>query len=584
VLLGTALGLTLATQVTAAALGYHRALGAPSALFYGLPLYPIWRYVFWYLTWGTNSSAWGHMITAGQYWVFGGIVVGMVGALLCRQASFSGAQESTSHGSGRFATKAEVVHAGLFAGGNSVMLGVAYGKYLRHNGEAHTLVLAPTGEGKTAGVVIPTLLSLTGSAVVFDLKGELWETTAGWGSQQGTCLYMNPCTADGACYNPLHAIRQGVHEIGDVLGLVHVLTNPHGRPDSSNPEAQFWEKGERALMAAAILHVLYAEREKTLAGVDAFLSNPARAFLDTIEVMRTTSHLPDGPHPYVAKAMRDILECSEKVRAGLKQGVSGYLELYREPLLARTTGHSDFALTDLQYGERPVSLYLVVPPGEILRLRPWVRMMLQQITRALTIEGLTSPRRHVDLILDEFPSLQAMPFLTERFAYLRAYQVRALLVAQSLQQLDEAYGPHHSLLDACGMRVMMATYDDKTARRMSTFSGETTVQREQESRGGRHGGLGAHTQRTQVEHKRQLLTTGEVLYLPENELLLFSKANYPIRATKIVYYTDRTWQKRLSPAPSRTPRHDSALPHPWAQEGSKPWVEPASSGHQEGHH
>ena len=44
--------------------------------------------------------------------------------------------------------------------------------------DGHTLVFAPTGKGKSRGVVIPNLLNWPGPAVVIDVKGELSATTA----------------------------------------------------------------------------------------------------------------------------------------------------------------------------------------------------------------------------------------------------------------------------------------------------------------------------------------------------------------------------------------------------------------------
>jgi type IV secretion system protein VirD4 len=59
-----------------------------------------------------------------------------------------------------------------------------------------------------------------------------------------------------------------------------------------------------ALLVGAILHVLYAEANKTLRGVANFLSNPAQAFESTLRAMMTTAHLDGAPHP-----AREFLGC-----------------------------------------------------------------------------------------------------------------------------------------------------------------------------------------------------------------------------------------------------------------------------------
>src|SRR3546814_5389829 len=57
------------------------------------------------------------------------------------------------------------------------------------------------------------------------------------------------------------------------------------------------------------------------------------------------------------------------------------------------------------------------------------------------------------------------------------YGVRAFLIAQSLNQIEKAYGEHNSILDNCPVRVAFATNDERTARRISDALGQATEQR-----------------------------------------------------------------------------------------------------------
>src|SRR3546814_12622342 len=73
-----------------------------------------------------------------------------------------------------------------------VFLGRQRGRYLRHDGPEHVMAFAPTRSGKGVGLVIPTLLSWTGSAVIHDIKGENWQLTAGWRARFSNVLLFNP--------------------------------------------------------------------------------------------------------------------------------------------------------------------------------------------------------------------------------------------------------------------------------------------------------------------------------------------------------------------------------------------------------
>src|SRR3546814_7624620 len=59
-----------------------------------------------------------------------------------------------------------------------------------------------------------------------------------------------------------------------------------------------------------------------------------------------------------------------------------FLGLYRDPTVAATTAACDWHIADLMDSEKPVSLYLVIPPSDISRTKPLVRLVLNQIGRS----------------------------------------------------------------------------------------------------------------------------------------------------------------------------------------------------------
>src|SRR3546814_916691 len=172
----------------------------------------------------------------------------------------------------------EIDRAGL-PGDTGVFLGRQRGRYLRHDGPEHVMAFAPTRSGKGVGLVIPTLLSWTGSAVIHDIKGENWQLTAGWRSRFSHALLFNPTDIRSARYNPLLEVRRGAHEVRDVQNIADILVDPEGVRERRN----HWEKTSHSLLVGAILHILYAEEEKTLARVATFLSDPQRSFPATVE-------------------------------------------------------------------------------------------------------------------------------------------------------------------------------------------------------------------------------------------------------------------------------------------------------------
>jgi type IV secretory pathway TrbD component len=205
----------------------------------------------------------------------------------------------TTYGSARWATREEIRSAGLLCP-DGVVLGRHARDYLRHDGPEHVLCFAPTRSGKGVGLVVPTLLAWPGSAVVHDIKGENWQLTAGWRARFGRVLLFDPTNLQSAAYNPLLEVRRGDTEVRDAQNVADILVDPEGALERRN----HWEKTSHSLLVGAILHVLYAEADKTLAGVAKFLSDPTREIEKTLKAMMATRHLGDRPHPVVASAAR----------------------------------------------------------------------------------------------------------------------------------------------------------------------------------------------------------------------------------------------------------------------------------------
>jgi type IV secretion system protein VirD4 len=542
-------GVWAATQWAAAMLAYQPQLGSPWTIVAGVPVYRPWSLFGW----------WYHYDAyAPRVFDKAGMVAGASGFIGCAAAiagSLWRARQTrhvTTYGSARWASPKEIARAGLHGDGG-LFLGRLGGRYLRHDGPEHVMCFAPTRSGKGVGLVVPTLLSWTGSAVIHDIKGENWTLTAGWRSLFSHCLLFNPTDVRSAHYNPLLEVRRGTDEVRDVQNIADILVDPEGALERRN----HWEKTSHSLLVGAILHVLYAEEEKTLARVATFLSDPQRSFAATLRRMMTTNHLgtEEAPrvHPVIASAARELLNKSENERSGVLSTAMSFLGLYRDPTVAEVTSRCDWRIADLIGCAQPLSLYLVIPPSDISRTKPLVRLVLNQIGRRLT-ERLDQPagsRRHqLLMMLDEFPALGRLDFFETSLAFMAGYGIRAFLIAQSLNQIEKAYGEHNAIIDNCHVRVAFATNDERTARRISDALGTATEQRAMRNYAGhRLAPWLAHVMVSRQETARPLLTPGEVMQLPAADELVLVSGLAPIRASKLRYYDDSNFTGRLAPAP-----------------------------------
>ena len=232
-------GLQAATQFFAHDFNYQAALGANIQ-----HIYPPWAIVHWAVKW--HSEYPNAVMRAGNL----GVAIASAGlptlTLVRMVLANSTKLNEYLHGSARWANIRDIRAAGLLPRPRtllqtlsgkpaSVSSGVYVGAwldkggkqhYLRHNGPEHVLCYAPTRSGKGVGLVVPTLPSWSESAVITDLKGELWALTAGWRRKyaKNKVLRFEPATATGCiCWNPLDEIRLGTeNEVGVVQNHRHL--------------------------------------------------------------------------------------------------------------------------------------------------------------------------------------------------------------------------------------------------------------------------------------------------------------------------------------------------------------------------
>ncbi len=561
-----------ATQWTAQELGYQPRLGAPWFMLQDYPVYKPWRLFQWWYAY--DAYAPGIFARGGLIASMGGIA-GLGFAVIASLLRARRTKRATTYGSAHWASLKEVKRARLRTN-KGIVLGKLDDRYLRHDGAEHVMAFAPTRSGKGVGLVIPTLLSWTGNAIIHDIKGENWQLTSKWRSSFSRCIRFDPTDIHTSRFNPLLEVRKGHFEVRDAQNLADILVDPDGALERRD----HWDKKAHALLVGAIIHVLYTEENKTLSGVARLLSDPSRPINETLNYVLRAKHLGDEEagvtHQAVAEAAREVINMSDNERSSVISSSLSFLTLYRDPVLQRATSASDWTIDDLFRGDRPASLYLVIPPSDLSRTRPLMRLILNQIARRLCEElpSRDEKRQQTLLMLDEFPALGRLEFFETSLAFMAGYGVRAFLIAQSLNQVEKYYGSKNSILENCHVRIAFATNDERTAKRISDMLGTTTEQRHQRNyTGHRLAPWLSHVMVSQQETSRQLMTPGEVMQLPPDDALVMISSMPPIRAQKLRYYRDQNFTERVG----GLERPGANIPTPPIE----PWITPVATNPDE---
>jgi type IV secretion system protein VirD4 len=494
-----------------------------------------WLWLKWFYLYGNRFQS----AFADTIWpIYASIALGIALAWIPRLL-FSKKNVSTAHGSSRWADEKEISFAGL-ASGHGVILGQSMKskKLLSHDGPEHIIAIAPTRGGKGVGLVVPTLLNWPESAVIFDPKGENWQITSGYRSSIGECLCFDPTSLSGARFNPLMEIRKGDLEVKDAQNIADIIVDPDGRLDTRN----HWQNAAHSLLVGTILHVIHDYQRKSLAGVVEFLTKTGVDFEQTLNEMAKSQH------PVVTSVAQEMLNKHIEERSGVLSTAISLLAIFRDPLVAQATDAHDFNISALR--NSVTSLYLVLPPSDISRLRVLLRVMLNQMGRVLTEQiPPQGKQRRILFLLDEFPALGRLEFFESALAYMAGYGLKAFLICQSLNQLQKAYGERNAILDNCHVRVAFANNDDQTARRLSDLLGEQTLSKEQTSiSGSRFSMVMPSTSVSNIEYGRPLLLPSEINRLPNDQEIILINGMHPILANKVRYYTDNRFSRKLLPA------------------------------------
>lgn len=503
-----------------------------------------------------------------------------------------GHDDKTLHGSARWASKGDVRRTGLLrrdgvvVGGWPTWRGT---RTLRHDGPEHVLTFAPTRSGKGVGLVLPTLLSWPASALVLDIKGENWRLTSGWRAAQGQrILKFDPTAEHGSIrFNPLAEVRIGTsHDIADAQNIAAMIIDPDGKG-----LADFWAKSGFSWLTAAILFTLYKirrddNRVASLHDVDTVLTAPGQGFDSVLEDMIAFEATTPAATTLIQSAAQEMKDRAAQERSGVLSSSKVDLSLYRDPIIAKNIAQSDFRLDELMNAEVPASLYIVVPPADIDRLRPLLRVILNLFMRRLMQnvgdEGKASYRHRLLLMLDEFTSIGKLEIFERSLAFMAGYGLKAFLIVQDLVQLQGTYGKENSIIGNCHIRVAYAPNDVATAKTLSDMCGKATIVQTKRSRNRKALQiLGGNVTDNVAEIGRPLLTPDECMRLKAakksrrdptkivqaGDMLVFSAGAPPILGRQPLYFFDKTLLARSRLAPVGANPVDTNPDHPTNDDG-----------------
>jgi type IV secretion system protein VirD4 len=467
-----------------------------------------------------------------------------------------------NHGAARWASHAEIANAGMLNGPDVILGAVANTQrndlnFLYHSGDGHILTVAPPGSGKTAGLVIPTLLVYRGSLVVTDPKGTLTAMTARHRQEHlgHRIVVLNPWRAEMTAalgkdlgdtgFNPLSILRDdaSLHDNAKLIGNMLIPD----RPDERDP---YWNQAARSiLIGCLVLMVKDPACSVTLPALASMVRDTPEGWHDIAGAMVDHGGLLTD---YAAEILTPLK--ADRQWSGVHGKILAATDLYRagDPL-GEHVARNEFDPGALK--REAVTVYIVVPSNRRDANKNWLSLVMALIAEAV---GRPGPARNVLLLAEEFANLGYMPTIARAMAEYREAGLKVWLIVQTLKQLARIYGREgmDEISHLCETKQFFSVDDWETARVLSNALGQFTIHVQSESAGR---STAPNTFAPTISQNQSTQETGvplmrpdDLMNLPRDETIILRQGHLrPIHACLLPYYEIPAFFESCDPNPYR---------------------------------
>jgi len=452
---------------------------------------------------------------------------------------------SDAHGGARFATTPEVRAARPRRGELPFVLGKVGRRWVavreRHQYQG-TLVVAPTGLGKSRGFIIPNVLRETGrrAIVAVDPKGEIHTVAARYLRAIGVDVQRVDFFGIGEDLRRYDPVARATTP---AAALQFAYTWIENTRRGEVGEDSFWDDTVVLLIQATILHLhsRYADRGgATLVKLAATLATItpralATEFAASVPVARQA-----------AEGFLKRIEGNERLQSSIFTGLPLRFTALQDARIAAATTDVHQAPLDLSaLGKtkdadgkptKPVALFIVVPQGYERVVRPLTACLFSQLFQesvdvASASRGRRLPRP-VHLYLDEAGSIGKIYQLPDWLSVVRSIRMSATIVVQTMAQLDIIYGATwRTVINAAEYTtVAIGGMEFSDAEWVSKRLGERTVLQGSAAETRKRGSLRAEQGNTSSsESGRPLLYPYELEGMAPGQAVVLRRQHRPLR-------------------------------------------------------
>ncbi len=343
--------------------------------------------------------------------------------------------------------------------------GILFGKkfsllgYSPEQDEGHILVLGPSGTGKTSALLIPTLRSWQGTALVVDISGDISANV-----NTPNKIVFDPTSKSCIPY--------------DVFASINVVTDDTERqerleqlaylllPDKANDSEAgifFCKNGRKMITAALICY--YGMGWGFVEICEFFLGHDWRSLLNDIAKQQ---------NPIANMFISSFAGASEQNTAGCKQAADDALKLFatNEKIKNALRKSASYEQSISPATLETSSIYIYIPDEKLKIYGDLLRIITAQSMEYFSSRPPEN-KQAILFCLDEFASFGKLQ-IVESLRKLRKRRIRILVLTQSLADLDMIYGKDEriAMLGNFKFTVILGCKDTETQEYFSKMIGE----------------------------------------------------------------------------------------------------------------
>lgn len=335
-----------------------------------------------------------------------------------------------------------------------------------YDGHESLITIGGPGTGKSQAQVITNLLRYPGSAIVLDVKGELYKATAEYRARRfGPVYRFAPTDPSGtsAKYNPLEFIRTDPDGAADDINVFAYQAVPEN-PKLHDP---YWEsKGRDFLWAMAMMICLKLKgADRKVENLYKILSLPTDSDPDS-DIMKLAESMTRNGQKYgipdlegAGNALKAGLQSSEnshRIESIMDNARRHFAGFNRASYVRNALSSSDWKPETFR--EKPGStLYICMDSAELKANGAILRVIIAQHVIRLMKTQVKPTDLPITFFLDEMPQLGNFEYVSIMQDVGRGAGLRAWMFAQNMGQLSRAFGhdSYKGVIDACRVRCFM---------------------------------------------------------------------------------------------------------------------------------